>query len=70
MNTAITIIINIKKMENKFKNANEVFKYYKWVIKDHSVEFDDTQELFNVGFELENKMNGNGTYLATTTLKH
>jgi len=56
MNTAITIIINIKKMENKFKNANEVFKYYKWVIKDHGIQFDDTQALFNVGFEIENPM--------------
>ena len=43
-------------MENRFKNANEVFKYYKWVIKDHGVEFDDTQALFNVGFEIENPM--------------
>ena len=43
-------------MENKFKNANEVFKYYKWVIKDHGVQFDDTQALFNVGFEIENPM--------------
>ena len=43
-------------MENRFKNANEVFKYYKWVIKDHGVQFDDTQALFNVGFEIENPM--------------
>ena len=43
-------------MENKFKNANEVFKYYKWVIKDHGIQFDDTQALFNVGFEIENPM--------------
>ena len=56
MNTAITIIINIKKMENRFKNANEVFKYYKWVIKDHGVQFDDTSALFNVGFYIQNPM--------------
>ena len=43
-------------MENKFKNANEVFKYYKWVIKDHGVQFDDTRALFNIGFEIENPM--------------
>ena len=43
-------------MENRFKNANEVFKYYKWVIKDHGIQFDDTQALFNVGFEIENPM--------------
>jgi len=43
-------------MENKFKNANEVFKYYKWVIKDHGIQFDDTRALFNIGFEIENPM--------------
>ena len=43
-------------MENRFKNANEVFKYYKWVIKDHGIQFDDTRALFNVGFEIENPM--------------
>jgi len=56
MSTVITIIINIKKMENKFKNANEAFKYYKWQIPEYGVEFDDTQALFNVGFYLENPM--------------
>ena len=56
MNTVITIIINIKKMENKFKNANEAFKYYKWQIPEYGIEFDDTQALFNVGFYLENPM--------------
>jgi thymidylate synthase len=56
MNTAITIIINIKKMENKFKNANEAFKYFKWQIPEYGIEFDDTQALFNVGFYLENPM--------------
>ena len=43
-------------MENRFKNANEVFKYYKWVIKDHGIQFDDTKALFNIGFEIENPM--------------
>ena len=40
-------------MENRFKNANEVFKYYKWVIKDHGIQFDDTQALFNVGIDFD-----------------
>ena len=43
-------------MENKFKNANEAFKYFKWQIPEYGVEFDDTQALFNVGFYLENPM--------------
>ena len=43
-------------MENRFKNANEAFKYFKWQIPEHGVEFDDTQALFNVGFYLENPM--------------
>jgi len=56
MNTVITIIINIKKMENKFRDANEVFKYYKWQIPEYGVEFDDTKALFNVGFYIEKPM--------------
>ena len=43
-------------MENRFKNANEAFKYFKLQIPEHGVEFDDTQALFNVGFYLENPM--------------
>ena len=43
-------------MENKFKNANEAFKYFKLMIQNVGVEFDDTQALFNVGFEIENPM--------------
>jgi thymidylate synthase len=43
-------------MENKFKNANEAFKYFKWQIPEYGIEFDDTQALFNVGFYLENPM--------------
>ena len=56
MNTVITIIINIKKMENRFRDANEVFKYYKWQILEHGVDFDDTKALFNVGFYIEKPM--------------
>ncbi len=56
MSTVITIIINIKKMENRFRDANEVFKYYKWQIQEYGVDFDDTRALFNVGFEIENPM--------------
>ena len=56
MNTVITIIINIRKMKNKFKNANEAFKYFKLMIQNVGVEFDDTQALFNVGFYINNPM--------------
>jgi len=56
MSTAIIIIINIRKMENKFKNANEAFKYYKWQIPEYGADFDDTKALFNVGFYLEDPM--------------
>ena len=56
MNTVITIIINIKKMENRFRDANEVFKYYKWQIQEYGVDFDDTRALFNIGFEMKNPM--------------
>ena len=43
-------------MENKFKNANEAFKYYKWQIPEYGVDFDDTKALFNIGFYIENPM--------------
>ena len=43
-------------MEIKFKNANQAFKYYKRLIKDYGVEFDDTQALFNVGFYINDPM--------------
>ena len=56
MSTVITTIINIKKMENRFRDANEVFKYYKWQIQEYGVDFDDTRALFNVGFEIKNPM--------------
>ena len=43
-------------MENRFKNANEVFKYFKWQIPEYGIQFDDTQALFNVGFYIESPM--------------
>ena len=43
-------------MENKFKNADKAFRYYKNYIKDYGEQFDDTQALFNVGFYIENPM--------------
>ena len=53
----ITIIINTRrKMENRFKNANEAFKYYKWQIPEYGIQFDDTQALFNVGFYIDKPM--------------
>jgi len=43
-------------MENRFKNANEAFKYYKWQIPEYGIQFDDTQALFNVGFYIDKPM--------------
>ncbi len=43
-------------MENRFKNANEAFKYYKWRIPEYGIQFDDTQALFNVGFYIDKPM--------------
>jgi len=56
MNTAIITTINTIKMENRFKDANEAFKYYKWQIPEYGVQFDDTQALFNVGFYIDKPM--------------
>jgi len=56
MSTVITTIINIKKMENRFKNADEAFKYYKWQIPEYGIQFDNTQALFNVGFYIDKPM--------------
>jgi len=53
MNTAIITTINTIKMENRFKNADEAFKYYKWQIPEYGIQFDDTQALFNVGFYID-----------------
>ena len=41
-------------MKNKFKNADEAFKYYKKYIIKNGTTFDDTEALFNVGFYIEN----------------
>ena len=41
-------------MQDKFKTANEAFKYYKKHIIEHGIEFDDTKALFNVGFYIQN----------------
>ena len=56
MNTVITIIINIRKMKNNFKNADKAFRHYKNYIKDYGVDFDDTRALFNIGFYINNPM--------------
>ena len=56
MNTAITIIINIKKMENRFKTANDAFIYFKDTILNVGIDFDDTKALFNIGFYIEKPM--------------
>ena len=40
-------------MENRFKNANEAFEYYKKHIIYDGVQFDDTSALFNVGFYMD-----------------
>ena len=53
MNTVITTIINIKKMENKFLNANDAFHYYYWKLFTDGEDFDNTKALFNVGFTIE-----------------
>ena len=56
MNTVITIIINIKKMKDRFTTANDAFHYYNWLIKDYGVDFDNTRALFNVGFTIKRPM--------------
>ena len=56
MNTAITIIINIKKMENRFNTANDAFIYFKDTILNVGIDFDDTKALFNIGFYIEKPM--------------
>jgi|TARA_R100000479_G_scaffold155594_1_gene91806 thymidylate synthase len=43
-------------MENRFRDANEAFKYYKKHIIKNGVDFDDTKALFNVGFYIEKPM--------------
>ena len=56
MNTAITIIINIKKMENRFNTANDAFMYFKDTILNVGISFDNTKALFNIGFYIEKPM--------------
>ena len=56
MNTVIIIIINIKKMKDRFITANDAFHYYNWLIKDSGIDFDNTKALFNVGFHIERPM--------------
>ena len=43
-------------MKNRFKNANEAFEYFKLMIQNVGVDFDDTKAIFNVGFYIENPM--------------
>ena len=43
-------------MENRFRDANEAFKHYKWKIPELGIDFDDTKALFNIGFYLEKPM--------------
>ena len=43
-------------MENKFKNANEALKYFKLMIQNVGIDFDDTKAIFNVGFYIQNPM--------------
>jgi thymidylate synthase len=43
-------------MKNRFRDANEAFKYYKWQIPEYGINFDDTRAMFNVGFEIKNPM--------------
>ena len=43
-------------MENRFRDANEAFKYYKWQIQEYGIDFDDTRALFNIGFEIKTPM--------------
>ena len=53
MNTAGTIMRNIK---TNFNNAEQAFEYFYDLINDEGVEFDGTKALFNVGFYLENPL--------------
>ena len=41
-------------MENRFKDANEAFEYFKLMIQNVGTDFDNTKALFNVGFYIEN----------------
>ena len=56
MSTVISTIINIKKMINNFKTANDAFEYFEDEIINIGIDFDDTKALFNVGFQIEQPM--------------
>ena len=56
MNTVIIIIINTKRMKSNFKDANEAFEYFKLMIQNVGIDFDDTKAIFNVGFYIQNPM--------------
>ena len=43
-------------MENRFRDANEAFEYFKLMIQDVGVDFDDTKAIFNIGFYIQNPM--------------
>ena len=43
-------------MENRFKDANEAFEYFKLMIQNVGVDFDNTKAIFNVGFYIQNPM--------------
>ena len=43
-------------MKNKFKNANEAFRYFNNKIRCSGIHFGDTKALFNVGFKLKHPM--------------
>ena len=43
-------------MKNRFKDANEAFEYFKLMIQNVGVDFDDTKAIFNVGFYMQNPM--------------
>ena len=43
-------------MKSNFKDANEAFEYFKLMIQDVGVDFDDTKAIFNIGFYIQNPM--------------
>ena len=43
-------------MENRFKDANEAFEYFKLMIQNVGVDFDNTKAMFNVGCYIQNPM--------------
>ena len=43
-------------MKSNFKDANEAFEYFKLMIQNVGIDFDDTKAIFNVGFYMQNPM--------------